>query len=256
MTVGCKLVGLYRVSTEKQGESGLGLDAQRADVARYQAATGCNLIAEYTEIESGTHDDIAQRPQLVKAVAHAKRSKATLVIGRVDRLIRSIPVLTYLKLSKVPFVACDNPYANELTVDILVAVAADEARRIGARTKAALAAYRDTKRVSKRIRAMYPDGVPAEVIDATAGKLGASLPQCRNLTQEARERGASAAGRSHRQRANEEYADLLDPISEMRQHGMSLQEIATRLNETGQTTRRGKSWNPVQVMRVLARAGV
>src|SRR6185312_16914413 len=118
------------------------------------------------------------RPQLRAAVAHARRSGATLVIAKIDRLVRSTVIGAYLKQSGVRFIACDNPHANELTIDILVAVAADEGRRISQRTRDALRAYRDGKRVSRRIREMYPDGVPAEVIEATAGKLGAELPQC------------------------------------------------------------------------------
>ena len=98
--------------------------------------------------------------------------------------------MAYLKKLGVQFVACDNPHANELTIDILVAVAADEGRRISLRTRDALRAYRDGRRVSKRIRAMHPDGVPPEIVAATAGKLGAALPQCRNLTDEARAAGA------------------------------------------------------------------
>ena len=87
--------------------------------------------------------------------------------------------------------ACDNPFANELTIDILVAVAADEGRRISLRTKEALQAYRAGRRVSKRIRLLYPEGVPAEVVAATAGKLGAELPQCRNLTAAGRAKGVT-----------------------------------------------------------------
>ena len=117
--------------------------------------------------------------------------------------------MAYLKKLGVQFVACDNPHANELTIDILVAVAADEGRRISLRTRDALKAYREGRRVSKRIRAMHPDGVPAEVVAATAGKLGASLPQCRNLTDEARARGARAAGAAHRRRAGEAYGHLV-----------------------------------------------
>ena len=90
--------------------------------------------------------------------------------------MRSTVIGSYLKTSGVKFVACDNPYANELTIDILVAVAADEARRISTRTREALAAaYKAHGRVSKRVKLLYPDGVPADVALATAGKLGAGL---------------------------------------------------------------------------------
>jgi DNA invertase Pin-like site-specific DNA recombinase len=249
----CRLVALYRVSTDKQGESGLGLEAQQTSVERYRFLTGCDVIASYKEVETGTHDVIADRPQLMKAIAHAKRSNATLVIAKLDRLVRSTVVMAALKTSGVKFVACDLPNANEFTIDIHVAVAADEARKIRTRTTDALRAYRDTKRVSKRIRAMYPDGVPAEVVEATAGKLGASLPQCRNLDQEARERGAKSAGVKSKQEADKAYTDLAERMHEMRKT-MTLQAIADTLNAEGHTTRRQAAWNHVQVKRVLERS--
>jgi DNA invertase Pin-like site-specific DNA recombinase len=159
----------------------------------------------------------------------------------------------YLKISGVKFVACDNPYANELTIDILVAVAADERRRTSARTREALAAYKVGRRVSKRIKLMYPEGVPARVVRATAGKLGASLPQCRNLTAEGRARGLAQSARARRVRAVEAYADLAEHIQELRRQGLKLREIATQLTEDGHTNRTGKPWNPTQVKRVLDR---
>ena len=167
------------------------------------------MIKTYKEIESGTHDSIEDRPQLRAAVAHARRSGATLVIAKIDRLVRSTVIGSYLKTSGVKFIACDNPYANELTIDILVAVAADEARRISTRTKESLAAYKREGRISKRIKLMYPDGVPAAIALETAGKLGASLPQCRNLTPEARVKGLDRSAKVRRARAVEAYSDLI-----------------------------------------------
>jgi DNA invertase Pin-like site-specific DNA recombinase len=248
-----KLIGLVRVSTGKQGESGLGLEAQQAAIEAYRKSYDAILIKTYKEIERGTHESIDDRPQLKAAVAHARRSKATLIIGKVDRLVRSTVVGAYLKQSGVHFVACDNPYANELTIDILVAVAADEARRISTRTREALAAYKAQKRVSKRIQLLHPAGVPAKVVAATAGRLGASLPQCRTLTPEARARGVAQSARVRKARAVEAYADLAEHMHELRGQGLTLQAIADRLTEDGHTTRRGKPWNTVQVMRVLDR---
>ena len=97
--------------------------------------------------------------------------------------------MAYLKQQRVEFVACDNPHANELTIDILVAVAADEGRRISQRTRDALAAYKAGRRVSKRVRALHPDGVPPEVIEATAGKL---VPRCPSAVTSTTRRGARA----------------------------------------------------------------
>ncbi len=252
----CKLVALYRVSTDRQGESGLGLEAQQAAVERYRADAGCEVIASYTEVESGTHDDIADRPELMKAIAHAKRSKATLVIAKLDRLVRSTVVMAALKTSKVKFHACDLPNANEFTIDIHVAVAADEARKISERTRAALAAYKAGRRVSKRIRLMHPDGVPSEVVEATAGKLGASLPQCRNLTADARVKGTARSSAVRKTLAVEAYADLIPYMREMHNDGdgKTLQAIADALNAEGHTTRTGKAWSPTQVKRVLDRS--
>lgn len=248
-----KLIGLVRVSTDKQGESGLGLDAQHAAIEAYRAMVGGEMVRTYVEIESGMHDDIDGRPQLQAAAGHASYAKARLVIAKIDRLVRSIPVMAYIKKTGVQFVACDNPHANELTIDILVAVAADEGRRISLRTRDALRAYRDGKRVSKRIRALHPEGVPADVAEATGGKLGASLPQCRNLTQAAREKGAMAAGVAHRRKASEAYGHLLPRMRELLDAGRSLAGIAADLNAEGHATRRGRPWSKTQVKRVLDR---
>jgi DNA invertase Pin-like site-specific DNA recombinase len=248
-----KLIGLIRVSTGKQGESGLGLEAQQSAIEAYRKQLDGVLIKTYKEVESGTHNSIEDRPQLRAAVAHARRSGATLVIAKIDRLVRSTVIGAYLKTSGVKFVACDNPYANELTIDILVAVAADEARRISTRTKEALAAYKVNRRVSKRIKLMYPDKVPAAIVRATAGKLGASLPQCRNLTPEGRVKGLERSAKVRKARAIDAYSDLAEYMQELRAQGLTLLAVANKLDEQGHTTRLGKPWNPVQVKRVLDR---
>jgi DNA invertase Pin-like site-specific DNA recombinase len=248
-----RLIGLIRVSTDKQGASGLGLDAQRAAIDGYRAMVGGHLLRTYTEVESGMHDDVESRPQLQAAVADALLARARLVIAKIDRMVRSIPVMAYLKQSRVQFVACDNPHANELTIDILVAVAANEGREISRRTKDALKAYRDNRRVSQRIRAMYPDGVPPEIVAATAGKLGASLPQCRNLTDEARRKGTRAAGMARTARAGSAYDHLVPLMLQLRADGLTFQAIADRLNDLGHLTQRACPWNKGQVKRVLDR---
>lgn len=248
-----KLIGLVRVSTDKQGESGLGLEAQKAAIAAYQTMVGGHLIKTYVEVESGMHDDVEGRPQLRAAAGHAAFADARLVIAKIDRLVRSTVVMAYLKKMRVQFVACDNPHANELTIDILVAVAADEGRRISLRTKDALRAYRTSKRLSRRIRAMYPEGVPPEIAEATAGKLGASLPQCRNLDDEARAKGTKAASASRMQKASESYGHLAPRMRELIDAGYSLARIADDLNAEGHTTRRGKQWSKTQVKRVIDR---
>jgi DNA invertase Pin-like site-specific DNA recombinase len=248
-----KLIGLIRVSTDKQEESGLGLDAQLAAIDNFRAMIGGNLLRTYKEIESGMHDDVDRRPQFKAAVADALHSNARLVIGKLDRLMRSIPVLAYLKKSWVQFTACDLPNANELTFDIMVAVRAEEGRAISQRTKDALKAYRDNRRVSKRIRALHPNGIPPEIVEATAGKLGASLPQCRNLTDEARRKGTKVAGTTRTVKARTAYDHLVPLMSQLRADGLTFQVIADRLNDLGQLTRQACPWNKGQLKRVLDR---
>ena len=243
-----KVVAYYRVSTAQQGASGLGLDAQRAAVATWTAANGAAVLAGYTEVESGKRAD---RPELGKALAHAKRSRATLVIAKLDRLSRNVHFLSGLLESGVDFIACDNPNTNKLTIHILAAVAEDEAKRISERTRAALAAYKANKYVSRHIRDMYPGGVPPEVVAARAGKLGAALPDGRRLGPEDAAKGPRAAAARRTARARDAYADLAPLVAGWRAEGLSLRAIAARLDAAGQTTRGGKAWNPVQVSRVL-----
>jgi DNA invertase Pin-like site-specific DNA recombinase len=213
-----------RVSTEKQGRSGLGLEAQKVAVQDYANRTGAQIVKEYTEVESGRKGD---RPELRKALAHARRSQALLCVAKLDRLSRNVAFLATLMDAGVDVVACDNPQANRLTIHILVAVAEDEARRISERTKAALAAY-----------------------IARGGRLGNPS----NLTPAAAKKGRALAVQSLKEKADQEYADLYPLVTAKRDEGLSLQEIADHLNGEGNVTRRGEPWNKVQVMRVLNRA--
>jgi DNA invertase Pin-like site-specific DNA recombinase len=128
-------VSYLRVSTARQGESGLGLEAQRQAVTRYVGA-GC-LLAEYLEVESGRKND---RLQLAAALAHARATGARLIIAKLDRLARNVFFISSLMESGVDFVACDLPAADKLTIHILAAVAEHEREMISQRTKAALAA--------------------------------------------------------------------------------------------------------------------
>lgn len=227
-----KIIAYYRVSTKRQGESGLGLEAQEADVRVFAHGHSCNIVRAYHEVETGTKHSLGNRPELRKAVAHAKRSGATLVVAKLDRLLRSTVVCNLLKTSGIQFIACDNPHANALTIDILAAVAEDEGRRISQRTKAALAAYK-----------------------ARGGVLGARRPECRgNLSAAARGKGIKAAAVARTQKACEAYTDILEQMDTLRDTGFSLRDIARRLNDDAHTTRRGKPWNASQVARVLALA--
>lgn len=125
-----------RVSTQQQGVSGLGLEAQRASIAAF--ARGAEILAEYVEVESGKRND---RPQLQLALEHARKAKATLLIAKLDRLARNVYFIADLMQNgKVDFIACDMPQANRLTLQIMAVMAEHEARMISERTKAALAA--------------------------------------------------------------------------------------------------------------------
>jgi len=224
-----KIVSYLRVSTRKQGESGLGLDGQRHAVLAYAKQHGATIVAEHVEIESGTRSD---RPELTSALGHARRAKATLVVSKMDRLARNVAFLSALMESGVDFVACDNPTANRLTVHILAAVAEAEAKAISERTKAALAAARRR-------------GV----------KLGSSRPGhwtgLENRRAAGSKLGAIRAAVVHRETAKAEYADLLPTMVEYRKSGDSLRTIAKRLNDSGHTTRSGGPWGPMTVRNVL-----
>jgi DNA invertase Pin-like site-specific DNA recombinase len=128
-------IAYYRVSTDKQGISGLGLDAQQAAVMRH-IGTG-KPLAEYTEVESGKRH--SNRPQLLAALADCKKRKATLIIAKLDRLGRNVAFIAALMDSGVDFVCCDNPHANRLMLHMLAAFAEHEREQISQRTIAALA---------------------------------------------------------------------------------------------------------------------
>lgn len=201
------LVAYIRVSTKKQGESGLGLEAQQAAVTAYAASCHGTIIAEAKEVETAKKATTANRPELAKALARCKLTGATLVVAKLDRLARNVAFTSALMESGVEFVACDMPHANRLTIHIMAAVAEDETRRISQRTKDALARFKAGKKIPKRYRELYgEDNVPAEIVAATAGKLGGQLPQCRNLTQADRLRGSRRGGEAMRRKAAERAA--------------------------------------------------
>lgn len=132
-----KAVGYYRVSTDKQGASGLGLESQQTAVQGFAKANGMVLTNEFTEVESGKKNN---RPILLEALAYCKKHKAKLVIAKLDRLGRNVAFISNLMESKVPFVAVDNPQANEFILHIMAAFAEHERKMISERTIKALAA--------------------------------------------------------------------------------------------------------------------
>jgi DNA invertase Pin-like site-specific DNA recombinase len=227
-----EVIGYLRVSTAKQGESGLGLEGQRAAVEAYARQSSTRVAGWYVEVESGKRAD---RPELARAVGHAKRSRATLCVAKLDRLARNVRFLATVMDSGANFVACDNPHANRVTLHILAAVAEAEAKAISDRTKAALAAAKARGTLLGSSRPGHWDGREA------ARLAGARA-------------GAVAATKARREAAGEAYADLVPIVAKLKDSGFSLRSIAERLNAEGHTTRRGKPWNPVQVSRVLERA--
>lgn len=135
-----RCIAYYRVSTDKQGASGLGLEAQEAAVSRFLASAGGQLADAYTEVESGRKAN--NRPKLAEALARCRKEKAILIIATLDRLARNVHFISGLMESKVPFVAADMPNAKPFELHIRAAMAEEERRRISDRTKAALAALK------------------------------------------------------------------------------------------------------------------
>ncbi|SHH13564.1 recombinase family protein [Bradyrhizobium erythrophlei] len=220
-----KWVSYLRVSTGRQGKSGLGLEAQRQGVADFLNGGQWKLIKEFVEVESGKRAD-HHRPQLEAALATCRLHGAKLVIAKLDRLSRNAHFLLGLEKAGVDFVCADMPNANRLTVGIMAMVAEEEGRMISARTKAALAAAR---------------------------KRGTVLGGDRGRKPTAKMRKQSAAARQ--QAAAKRAADLSGTIAELRAGGAtSLRALATKLNEIGIPTARGSgTWSAVQVQRVLER---
>jgi DNA invertase Pin-like site-specific DNA recombinase len=197
-------IAYYRVSTDRQGRSGLGLEAQRAAVVRYFAGIGGILIAEHTEVETGRRND---RPELQKALAACRKHKARLVIAKLDRLSRNVAFIATMMDSGVEFVACDNPHATRLTLHILAAVAEHEREMISARTKAALQAAkargvrlgRNADRLASANRATAMDR--ARQIEHVLAELNRSGMTTREIAAELTARGITTprGGRWHPQ---------------------------------------------------------
>ena len=222
-----KLVAYERVSTARQGRSGLGLDAQRRAIEDYTAATGATILARFTEVESGRRND---RPELDKALALAKLTGGTLVIAKLDRLSRNAAFLLTLRDSGVRFLAVDMPEANDLTVGIMALVAEQERAAISRRTKEALASAK-----ARGVRLGNPNGAAAL---RRAGKGGRALRE------------------TVRRNADDFARDLAPVIDAIRADGhATLRAIAAELNARGICTRRGARWHVSNVRNLLARLG-
>ena len=220
-----RMVAYERVSTARQGASGLGLEAQRKVIADFAALRGAEVLARFTEVESGRKAD---RPELTKALHLAKVTGATLVIAKLDRLSRNAAFLLALRDSGVRFLAVDMPEANDLTVGIMALVAQAEREAISRRTKEALAVAK-----ARGVRLGNPNGVASL---RRAGKGGAAL------------RAAVSAN------ADGFAADLAAVVADIRAAGsQSLRAIAAELTVRGIQTRRGGAWGVGNVKGLLMR---
>ena len=214
MQISQKFIAYYRVSTDRQGQSGLGLDAQHTAVMSHITGHG-ELIAEFTEIESGKKSD---RPQLAAALAACKKHKARLIIAKLDRLARNVAFIANLMESGVEFIAVDNPYANKLMLHMLAAFAEHEREQISKRTKEALAAA--------KIRGT---------------RLGNPRPN-----------NSLMKGRSTINDHLTDYLTRVGPIiKELHNQGLTSRAIAKELNQRGIPTVRGKQWMSATICNIL-----
>jgi DNA invertase Pin-like site-specific DNA recombinase len=220
-----KLVAYERVSTARQGRSGLGLEAQRKAIDTFAAERSAQVLDRFTEVESGRRND---RPELDKALNLARLTGATLVIAKLDRLSRNAAFLLTLQASGVRFLAVDMPEANDLTVGIMALVAQQEREAISRRTKEALAAAR-----ARGVKLGNPNGAAAL---RRAGK------------------GAVALRKAVTANADAFAADLAPVLETIRSEGLTtLRAIAAELNKRSIRTRRGGKWHVSNVRNLLAR---
>jgi DNA invertase Pin-like site-specific DNA recombinase len=218
-----RVVAYYRVSTKRQGASGLGLDAQRTAVTAF--LRGVAPVAEFTEVESGRKTD-GERPELASAIEACRLYRARLVVAKLDRLARNAYFLHKLKASGIEFLCCDMPDANHLTISILAAVAEDEARCISERTKAALAARK-----------------------ASGKPLGNSY----NLKRQSEGRRLGTLARQTR--AQVRALEVVPVIDALQVNGKSLRAIARELTRLGIPTARGGRWTASRVKAMRQSAG-
>lgn len=223
-----RFVAYYRVSTQEQGRSGLGLEGQRAAVMAYLNGGSWSLEDEFTEVESGK--GTVNRPQLAAAMAQCRLTGAVLVIAKLDRLSRDAHFLLGLEKAGLDFVATDMPNANRLTVRLMAVIAQEEREMIAARTKAALQAAKARGTVLGGWRATKRDGsartMPVAPVAATAAA---------------------------QQRAVEFAARVLPLATTLRQSGKSLAAVAAELNARHVTTANGGAWYATTVRNLLAR---
>jgi DNA invertase Pin-like site-specific DNA recombinase len=218
-----RFVAYYRVSTDRQGQSGLGLEAQRQLVTTYLNGGRWSLIGEFTEIESGTRKRLKERPMLAAALDLARKQKATLVVAKLDRLARDVEFISTLLNGKVPFVCADMPEADRTFLQMMAVFAEYEAKRISERTAQALQAL---KKQGKKLGSPSPEIGSAEGVKVLKAKADA-------------------------------YAEKVGPVVRdiIRRSGAStLRDIAQVLSARGIETPRGNTdWHASQVSNLLKR---
>lgn len=220
-----KIVAYHRVSTARQGRSGLGLSAQEKAIQDYARVKDAILVGTFTEVESGKDND---RPELAKAQHLAKVTGATLVIAKLDRLSRNAAFLLTLRDSGVRFVAADMPEANDLTVGVMALVAQQEREAISKRTKEALAVAK-----ARGVKLGNPNG--AEALRRAA-------------------RGNAASIDAIQSKADQHAQDLAPVVDSLRSDGVtSLGVLAEHLNDRGMLTPRGGRWHKSSVRNLLQR---
>jgi DNA invertase Pin-like site-specific DNA recombinase len=227
-----RFVGYCRVSTVKQGQSGLGLEAQLASLRSFVDREGGELISSpFIEVESGK---IKNRPELNRAILFARKNKAILLVAKIDRLARNVSFLANLLESGVEFVACDNPHATRLTIHILAACAEEEARAISSRTKAALQAAK-----------------------ARGVKLGSARLGHWQGREDRRRLGqilaTNRAAELKRKNFRFENFSEIEKILQLRNQGMSFRGISQNLNSEIDSHSKGNLWNAMKIHRLLKR---
>lgn len=244
-----KFVSYIRVSTQKQGSSGLGLAAQREAINNYLNGGNWKLVKELVEVESGKNSD---RPKLADALSLCRLHRATLLVAKLDRLARNVAFISALMEAGVKFVAVDLPMANELTVHVMASMAQYEAKAISERTRLALDAAKK--------RGVKKDGTPLVLggLIKPNGDVRMSRERWDRIAAKGRVEGTQARSAN----ASKWAADVLPVIEDIRKEYKqdeddqdaepSLRYLANALNERGIETRRGGLWSAVQVQRILA----
>jgi DNA invertase Pin-like site-specific DNA recombinase len=221
------LVSYLRVSTDKQGIRGLGMEAQQTAVEQYRKSIGGVVIAEYREVESGR---VRSRPQLKQAIRHARSARAILIVAKLDRLARNTTFISQLLDSDLEIVCCDCPNMDRHMLKLFGWIAEREVSLIRQRTKDALAAYK-----------------------ARGGKLGTHLPDCKLLDPKVQRAASRKAVEVMREKFDPLYRQVMPRIRELAQQGKTTAEIAQALNDEGHDAPKGGLWSKVTVWRLLRR---